>query len=221
MRFSEHEVQQWLHDSGDRNPIHRSLAHAKKCGYPAIVVPGMLAAMMLKRRLLLLPGASDLGVQVRFSGPVYVEREYEMRPYGDGVGLWEIQASTPAVSAFVSDGEWPQLASLPLASNEWILSSPGKGDLVNWEAQIFGCLLKTLSDIPVAGQPLNRWFEDGRVVQTASVVRGNVAACMPASVIECDATTVNAGEWHMMTMNARAMANESWLEMRVSMMVKP
>jgi len=49
--FDMLDVERWAQFSGDRNPIHFDLAHARAAGVDALIVHGMLAMMPMKQAL--------------------------------------------------------------------------------------------------------------------------------------------------------------------------
>ena len=49
--FDMPEVERWAQFSGDRNPIHFDLAHARAAGVDALIVHGMLAMLPMKQAL--------------------------------------------------------------------------------------------------------------------------------------------------------------------------
>ncbi|PML76046.1 MaoC family dehydratase [Enterovibrio norvegicus] len=61
--------------SGDVNPLHTNVAHAKKRGHPGVVVYGMMTASLYSTLVgVYLPGENALlqDIQTRFSRPVFV-----------------------------------------------------------------------------------------------------------------------------------------------------
>lgn len=68
-------MQDFLHLSGDTNPLHLDAAFAKEAGFPDVVAYGMLTSALYSRMVgVYLPGRFCLlhGIQVDFSNPAYV-----------------------------------------------------------------------------------------------------------------------------------------------------
>jgi 3-hydroxybutyryl-CoA dehydratase len=68
-------MQDFLHLSGDTNPLHQDAAFAKEAGFPDVVAYGMLTSALYSRMVgVYLPGRFCLlhGIQVDFSNPAYV-----------------------------------------------------------------------------------------------------------------------------------------------------
>ena len=68
-------MQEFLHLSGDNNPLHVDAAFARESGFPDVVVYGMLTSALYSRMVgVYLPGRFCLlhGIQVDFSNPAFV-----------------------------------------------------------------------------------------------------------------------------------------------------
>lgn len=68
-------MQDFLHLSGDTNPLHLDATFAKEAGFPDVVAYGMLTSALYSRMVgVYLPGRFCLlhGIQVDFSNPAYV-----------------------------------------------------------------------------------------------------------------------------------------------------
>jgi 3-hydroxybutyryl-CoA dehydratase len=68
-------MQDFLHLSGDTNPLHLEPAFAVESGFPDVVAYGMLTSALYSRMVgVYLPGRFCLlqGIQVDFSSPAYV-----------------------------------------------------------------------------------------------------------------------------------------------------
>lgn len=73
-------VQQFLRLSGDPNPLHADLESARRAGFQAPVVPGLLLGALLSRLVgTELPGAGSVlqGIQLQFRAPAYAGDEVE------------------------------------------------------------------------------------------------------------------------------------------------
>jgi 3-hydroxybutyryl-CoA dehydratase len=75
VQLTQEMMQEFLHLSGDTNPLHLDSAFARESGFPDAVAYGMLTSSLYSRMVgVYLPGRFCLlhGIQVEFSNPAYV-----------------------------------------------------------------------------------------------------------------------------------------------------
>jgi 3-hydroxybutyryl-CoA dehydratase len=75
VQLTSEMMQEFLHLSGDNNPLHIDPTFAKESGFPNVVAYGMLTSSLYSRMVgVYLPGRFCLlhGIQVDFSNPAYV-----------------------------------------------------------------------------------------------------------------------------------------------------
>ncbi|MGP4078375.1 MaoC/PaaZ C-terminal domain-containing protein [Pseudalkalibacillus sp. R45] len=84
--FSKQDIRDYAEVSGDFNPIHLSEKDAKRMGFKACVVHGMLVMGRIGAVCRAQLGREEIieDYEIRFQAPVYVERPYELEIEMDG-----------------------------------------------------------------------------------------------------------------------------------------
>ena len=88
--FDMPEVERWAQFSGDRNPIHFDLAHARAAGVDALIVHGMLAMLPMKQALSqALPPTGWTKFRTLLRKPIAHGQRvvFDTRPAGEGLAF--------------------------------------------------------------------------------------------------------------------------------------